>query len=267
MKKLYFLLLSALGLALSLCPLQSQATPTLAPQATAEQILDSNKSLPDYKALHTLIANKNKPIMWVITGDSITHGCLHTKGQRSYPELWMERVKWELRRINDIVVNTGVSGDTSDGVLKQFDWRIGQFSPQVVSVNFGVNDVTKLGNCNTVAFKKNLETIVANIRKIKAIPVLQVPSHIDASAGVRYTNLPKFNQIVRQVAKDKKVLLVDNDEHWTRYAKSPEIEKSWRNDSLHPNGIGHAEMFKIMAYELGLFDSKSPACQAGNKTL
>src|SRR5688572_4256077 len=70
-----------------------------------------------------LVAAK-EPITWVFTGDSITHGALHTKGWRSYPEHFAERVRWEMRRMRDVVINTGISGDRSGGLLADLDWRV-----------------------------------------------------------------------------------------------------------------------------------------------
>src|SRR6266446_3517466 len=54
--------------------------------------------------------------IWVFTGDSITHGALHTLGWRSYPAHFAERVRWELRRMRDVVINTGISGDHTGGL-------------------------------------------------------------------------------------------------------------------------------------------------------
>src|SRR6185369_10691115 len=62
-----------------------------------------------------LLAGK-AALTWVFTGDSITHGALHTLGWRSYPEHFAERVRWELKRMRDVVINTGISGDTIPGV-------------------------------------------------------------------------------------------------------------------------------------------------------
>src|SRR5580698_4140403 len=56
-------------------------------------------------AIRALLKGKEH-VVWLITGDSITHGALHTCGWRSYPELFGERVRWELYRVRDIVINT-----------------------------------------------------------------------------------------------------------------------------------------------------------------
>lgn len=35
----------------------------------------------------------DRPLKWLFTGDSITHGALHTFGWRDYAELFAERVR------------------------------------------------------------------------------------------------------------------------------------------------------------------------------
>ncbi len=230
-----------------------------------EDVLKYNQSLPDFKTLHQLAGDKSKPIIWVITGDSITHGAMHTHGWRSYPEHWMERVKWEMRRLDDIVIDSGISGEITTGLLKQFDWRIGQFKPSVVSINLGVNDCTKMGKAQIGAYKKNLEELVSKVRKLKAIPILQVPNTLATGQGAQI--LPEFSRVIREVAVKNKVLLVDHEYHWKKYVTDETVRKAWMNDAVHPNGKGHMEMFKKMAADLGFFDQNSPACKLGDRTI
>ena len=237
------------------------------PDLTQEEVLKRNETLPDYKALHALVADKKKNILWVITGDSITHGCMHTHGIRSYPEHWMEFVKWELRRTDDIVVNSGISGEITTGTLNKFDWRVGQFKPQVVSINLGMNDVVKMGPAKLQEYKKNLETLVEKVRKLKAIPILQITSPTINMTDARAQNLEQFWKAIYEVAQEKKVLLVDHGSHWKTFASEPAVRKSWMNDAIHPNGKGHAEMYKKMAYDLGFFDPNKPTSKLGDKTL
>jgi lysophospholipase L1-like esterase len=59
-----------------------------------------------------MLKNKNKPITWVFVGDSITHGARHTNGWRSYSEHFAERMRWEMKRYTDTVINTGITNDT-----------------------------------------------------------------------------------------------------------------------------------------------------------
>ena len=65
------------------------ATPKPAPATAAGE-------LRDLRVLTTLLADKKQPITWLFTGDSITHVAKHTGGYRSYPELFSERIRWEL---------------------------------------------------------------------------------------------------------------------------------------------------------------------------
>ncbi|MBO8584206.1 SGNH/GDSL hydrolase family protein, partial [Staphylococcus aureus] len=51
------------------------------------------------------------PLNWLITGDSITHGLVHTQGGRSYPEHLHELIRGELARVRDIVINSAISGN------------------------------------------------------------------------------------------------------------------------------------------------------------
>jgi acyl-CoA thioesterase-1 len=48
-----------------------------------------------------------EPVKWLFMGDSIAQGALHTMGHRDYPQHFGERVRWELRRTQDCVINNG----------------------------------------------------------------------------------------------------------------------------------------------------------------
>src|SRR5947209_8360158 len=106
----------------------------LGANASAEK--EKADALTDIKA----VLKRKEPAVWIFTGDSITHGALHTLGWRSYPEHFAERVRWELRRMRDVVINTGISGDRTGGLLADLDWRVLRFKPDVASVIVGMND-------------------------------------------------------------------------------------------------------------------------------
>ena len=63
-----------------------------------------------FRPIRSLIANK-EPIIWVFIGASVTQGALHTYGWKSYVEHFQERIRTEMRRMTDIVINSGISGD------------------------------------------------------------------------------------------------------------------------------------------------------------
>src|SRR5690606_15567526 len=82
----------------------------------------------DLQILKQMLKNK-EPNIWLFTGDSITHGAKHTHGHRSYPEVFQERVRWEISRVRDIVINTGISGNAAGDILSDFEWRVARFQP------------------------------------------------------------------------------------------------------------------------------------------
>lgn len=204
----------------------------------------------DLAALQKLVAGK-KNLTWVFTGDSITHGAMHTKGWRSYPEIAFERIRWELKRMRDVVVNTGISGDKVAGILKEYDERIGRFKPDIVSVKIGMNDC---GAVKAEEFKRDLFKLVKKIKKDKAIVILQTTNTVK-KGDKRAEKLAPFMEITREVAKTENVILVDNYAKWEK-----DSDNSWYNDNIHPNGKGHLEIAKTLFQTLGL--DKDSACLA-----
>lgn len=207
-----------------------------------------------------LLARK-EPVMWVFTGDSITHGALHTKGWRSYSEHFAERVRWELKRMRDIVVNTGISGDRTEGLLADIDWRVLHLKPDVVSVMLGMNDCA-LGPVGRELFRKNLTGIVMKVLAVGAIPILNTPNTIFVKNDPKRQDLPAYAQVVRDVAGATKSVLVDHFAHWEAAKPDQEALLKWLEDqSIHPNYFGHREMAKLIFQTLEIFDETSPTCQ------
>src|SRR6185369_2185909 len=98
-----------------------------APQPLAGGVTEASAGL----AAVTHLLRGTQPTTWVFTGDSITHGALFTEGWRSFPEHFAERVRWELRRFHDVVINTGVCGERSGGLLANLESRMLRFHPDV----------------------------------------------------------------------------------------------------------------------------------------
>jgi lysophospholipase L1-like esterase len=211
------------------------------------------------EGIKALLAGK-EPVMWVITGDSITHGALHTLGWRSYPEHFAERVRWELRRVRDIVINTGISGDRIPGVLADLDWRVLQFRPHVVSLMFGMNDCSA-GPDGRDKFRADLGTLVTRIREAGAIPLLNTPNTVYIANAQSRSDLPAYAEIVREYAVANEIALVDHWQHWLEAKPNQEDLLAWIEDkSIHPGVYGHREFAKEIFRVLGIYDEKSPTC-------
>jgi lysophospholipase L1-like esterase len=206
---------------------------------------------------------------WVFTGDSITQGAKHTLGYRSYPEIFGERVRFELGRVRDFIINTAISGHTSRDILNDYDWRIGQFNPTIVSLMIGTNDASEKKDVSISQFREyNLE-LVSRIRQSGAIPILQTPNIVIPEKAVGRERLEQYISVTREIAAQKNVVLIDHWNHWNEEIKSrgkQEVTAAWLNDELHPNGFGHLKMAHLVFRTLSIFDPNSPTCKDISKS-
>ena len=246
-----FLKVLGAGIPAAMLPLVSGA------EESAGSVLSQ---VPDLGLVKELL-KKKEPNIWLFTGDSITHGAKHTMGHRSYPEIFEERMRWEMARTRDWVVNTGISSQTIRLILADFEWRVSRFAPSVVSIMIGTNDCAK-EDIPVEVFEKELTVFVRKVRELKAIPILHTPNPIILEmAGPRKT-LPDYITVIRKVAGEQQTILVDNYEYWTdrhkRYLNH--VYKQWLNDYLHPNQTGHQQIARLMFRTLGIFDAEQPTC-------
>lgn len=201
-----------------------------------------------------------EPVTWVFTGDSITHGALHTLGWRSYPEHFAERVRWELARVRDIVINTGISGDRTGGILNDWDWRAGRFEPDVVSLMFGMNDCGD-GPAGRDKFRTNYLQLVDRVQAARALPLLHTPNTAYAKKSPGRDDLAAYADIVRQIAHDRGTALVDHYAEWSAAKPEQESLLPWLQDeSIHPGVYGHRMFARSIFRAVGIFDPKSPTC-------
>lgn len=204
-----------------------------------------------------------EPLTWVFTGDSITHGALHTMGWRSYVEHFAERVRWELRRVRDIVINTGISGDRMPRLVSDGEWRVHRFRPHVVSLMMGMNDCVA-GEAGRETYRTNLERFAAEVKERSGQLVLHAPNPIvmaDAGKDSR-RDLPAYVAILREFAAARELPLVDHFQHWTDTRKDVyHMHYLLSDGNIHPNQYGHVEMAKLLFTKLGIFDAGSKTCR------
>ena len=75
--------------------------------------------------------------------------------------------------------------------------------------------------------------------------------------------LDEYISMMRNLAGEKQVILVDNYAWWRNEIKNlgeTTVFRKWLNDPLHPNGTGHSEIARLMFRELSIFDLKEPTC-------
>lgn len=205
------------------------------------------------------LITSNKPVKWLFIGDSITHGAVHTSGARNYVELFIERVRWELDRRMDVVINTAISGDTTRELLTSFDWRVTQFRPHTVFVMIGMNDCSQDSGISPDTFQTHLAHLATRIQKLDAVPVLQTTCPIlRGQAPDREPHFPVFMERVRHVAAAHNLPLIDHERFWHRHA---DRHFFWMSDAFHPNAYGHRALAVCLYRTLGIYDAQSQACR------
>lgn len=210
----------------------------------------------DLPRLHDLL-DSGSALNWVCTGDSITHGLSHTLGARNYVDHLHELIRGDLERVQDVVINTAISGWRVVQLLEDFDRRVADWHPHVVTLMIGTNDCSTGGAfpvIEPVEFAASVTEFVARVRALGAIPVLQTQPSVDAANAPERARIADFAQAVRDVASAADVILVDQFARFTAVGEGRQGGIPWglMNDPFHPNAAGHALLALDIAETLEL---------------
>jgi acyl-CoA thioesterase I len=209
------------------------------------------------------LLKSDQPSRWVFAGDSITHGALHTLGWRDYTEIFSERLRWEMARVRDCVIKTGVSGWTIQAISDDLEWSVLQHRPHVVSINVGMNDCVRTPG-GVEQFRRVYLDVLARIRASggagDAALILHTPNRVLPGDEGRAKALPPYVEAIRQIASETGAVLVDHYAYWEPFEK--DTMYLWMSDPVHPLGIGHAAMAHALFKALEIFDPKSLVCKA-----
>ena len=216
-------------------------------------------SYDSLEAIKSTLADPN-PVKWLFTGDSITHGAFHTLGHRDYAEHFAERVRWELRRVRDGVIKSAVNGWRITDLAADLEWNVLQYRPQIVSLNFGMNDCTG-GAAGLTAFKVGYHEVLRRIRlETGAAIILHTPPGLLPLAPTRQDHIASYAEAVREIALETGAVLVDHFANWEAASKR-EVMVYWQSDAFHPNEYGHRAMAHLLFERLGIFDAQSAVCR------
>lgn len=218
------------------------------------------------KNIHSLLRSP-RPLKWVFYGDSITMGALHTMGWRDYTELFAERIRFELRRNDDIVIKSAYDGNTTRHLLESFDWRVKQFQPQVVFIMVGTNDCYEGAEGPRVPleeYKNNLKSLIKKTKRLKDCQIILQTACPILSGGSpeREHNLTRYMAAVRQIAREDRIPLIDHLAYWQQKArKSGSAQYAWMSDAIHPNEMGHRVFAELIFKKLKIHSPSSTICR------
>lgn len=204
------------------------------------------------------------PITWLFAGDSITHGSVHLLEFRGYVQLFEERVRTELRRHFDTVINTGVGGWSLADILAHREHVIFRFQPTIVSLAIGMNDAAHVPLADMDRWETSLDGLLREIRSTSCEAIiLHTPPLVDGLSqrpmAQKRLNVPAFCEVIRRQAQIHGAILVDHHAFWSeRMATNERVLLFSQSDTIHPNTYGHRMMTECLCRALGLWNSASP---------
>lgn len=214
------------------------------------------------------------PLRIVALGDSTTYGY---GVEDAYPK----QLAWRLSQIGiDVsVINSGINGDTTGGAQLRFDRDVLQHDPDVVIIQFGLNDQSTRfytkpeGQESYVSQKEyeaNLRHFITALRSRGITTILMTPNpmcwtptleqhypdgpYLDPPNGGNLL-LGKYVALVRKVAREERVPLVDIYRLYLDFERNSgeSLHALFLGDGVHPNERGYTMNVEHIARVLTVY--------------
>lgn len=167
-----------------------------------------------------------EPVTIVALGDSLTHG-YGLPPEDAFPvqlERWLAE-----RGAEAVVVNAGVSGDTSAGGLARFDWSVGEEADALI-LELGANDMLRA--VDPAETRRNLSAIMDKA-SARGLPTLIAGISAPMNYGAAYK--AEFDSIFADLAAAHGAILDRNFLEGLTRADA-------QTDGLHPTADGVARI-------------------------
>ena len=186
-----------------------------------------------------------EPVRIVCFGDSVTGVYYHTGSRRAYTDMLGIALRRVSGRDNVEMVNAGISGHTTVNALSRIDSDVLRHKPDLVTVMFGLNDMTRV---SLEDYRAHLKTIVDKCRAIGAEVVLATPNNVVTTASRPTQTLITYCDVVREVGQELDVPVCDSYRQLDAVRTHGEFD--WRllmSDAIHPNMDGHKRLAEQLA--------------------
>ncbi len=156
------------------------------------------------------------------------------------------------------LTNSGGSGMCSIWGLENLENKVLKFNPDVVFVEFAMNDAHEKFKLSREDARKNLETMIARIREKlpKCRIILLTMNPATGAGGKSRPALDAYYDNYREVAKAGKLALIDVNAAWKRLIeKDPATFNKFIPDGVHPTPEG-TEQVIMPVLEGALFEKR-----------
>lgn len=159
-------------------------------------------------------------------GDSLTEG-LGVAENHAYPAILQQQLHQHgYTRIK--VVNAGLSGETSTGLVNRLDWVM-QLQPDLTILNIGANDAMR--GLDLALTEKNIRAVIKTLRQNNS-DVILAGMEIYDNLGREYVS--GFKDMYPRIASDLDVAFIPV--FLQGVAGDPQYNQS---DGIHPNQAGY----------------------------
>ena len=212
----------------------------------------------------TVLADEPSQVLTIVAfGDSTT------ATRRTVKKVYADRLPEVLKviGIEAKVINAGVGGSHTGRLtdnarhnrrhaLDRIDDAVRNLKPDIVVVQFGWNDSwidsdeeNASSRIPVDKYATNLTQIVDTLRKDGARVILMTPNRPRSTIDDwRVARTQQYVRAVRNLADEKRILLVDVWREYERFAKQPgQSADDLLLDSVHPNDKGHELVAKMLA--------------------
>ncbi|MGO1489784.1 MAG: arylesterase [Psychrobacter sp.] len=172
------------------------------------------------------VAKISQPITILAMGDSLTEG-LGVDSDNNYPAQLETRLK-QMGYENVEVVNSGLSGETSTGLVNRLDW-VAQTNPDISILTIGANDAMR--GIDVATIEENIRTAITSLQDNGSEVILGGMSIYD-NLGNDYVTA--FSGIYPRIAEDMDVPLIPF--FLQGVGGDPDLNQ---DDAIHPNKEGY----------------------------
>jgi lysophospholipase L1-like esterase len=168
----------------------------------------------------------------------VTYGTSLT-ANGTWPELLKQALDAKYPKLVSLT-NSGQSGMHSKWGMDNLDKRVIASKPDVVFIEFGINDAAKKFETTPALARENLVNMIGRIEK--ALPqceiILLTMNPATGDGAARRNKVDDYYDVYRAAAKDRKLRLADLNVAWKPIVEKPELWRKYVPDGLHPNKEG-----------------------------
>ncbi|QOD13543.1 G-D-S-L family lipolytic protein [Psychrobacter sp. 28M-43] len=141
---------------------------------------------------------------------------------------------------DQIIANRGISGDSTEGVLKRMD-TITNTKAEKAFIMIGTNDIASDVDVETII--ENYEKILDELEINKITPIVQSTLLTYNKTAERNENINKLNTKLKSVCLKRNITYVDLNPY---LSENGMLSEKYSYDGLHLNGEGYAMWSKVI---------------------